>query len=280
MDGPHGVGAAPERVDGGACAAPQGAALKRVKMGKNEQRRLRGREKTPNFALAAGPQCVNVRPGRGIISLFAMKKSLLLLLCLLPASLAAQVGEPDGDRRLPAAAADSLATPPAEEVRAFLLRAPGFDATDPFWRDGSSASWWLHEGFNAQFSMSLSVGFGKGALKGVGFGQSAAFAYALPLTDRLSVAAGVYADNWDWGPLRLTEGGVAATVAYRLTDAVSVYAYGTKSFFPRHKFPGGNAFPLFLRPGGDRIGAMLDFKLGHNASIQVSVERSSGSDAY
>lgn len=223
---------------------------------------------------------VQTPPAQPVYPLYAMKKHLLPLLCLLPASLAAQVGEYDGNRRLPAATADSLATPPSDEASAFLLRAPGFDATDPFWRDGSSASWWLHEGFNAQLSMSLAVGFGKGAFRGVGFGQSAAFAYALPLTDRLSVAAGVYADNWDWGPMRLTEGGVAATVSYRLTDAVSLYAYGTKSFFPRHDMPHTAAFPLFWRPGGDRFGAMIDFKLGRNASVQVSVERSSAPDVY
>lgn len=189
---------------------------------------------------------------------------------------------PVGDALPPDAAEDTTPLPALEtDTRPYLLmRAPGFDGTDPFWRGIGGNSWWLHEGFNAQLSLSLSVGLGKGAPGGVGFGQSAAFAYALPLTDRLSVAAGIYGENWDWGPARLTDVGFAASVAYRLTDAISLYAYGTKSFLPRHQLPAKGPFPLFWNPGGDRIGAMIDFKLGGNASIQIGVERSSTPDFY
>ena len=41
-------------------------------------------------------------------------------------------------------------------------------------------SWKLHEGFNAQFSLSVTAGLGSHAPRGVGFGQDAAFMYAQP----------------------------------------------------------------------------------------------------
>lgn len=152
----------------------------------------------------------------------------------------------------------------------FLLSAPGFYGFSPYYNMGNS--WQLHEGFNAQVSMSLSAAFGHHAPHGVGFGQSAAFAYALPLSDRFAVAAGVYADNMTWGGRQATDGGVAAAVRYRLTDAINLYGYATKSFISdeahRHSL-----FPYNPPQFGDRIGAMAEFKIGEKALIQVSVEQ-------
>ena len=134
--------------------------------------------------------------------------------------------------------------------------------------------WPLHEGMNAQFGMSLTVGLGKHAPKGVGFGQSAALAYVLPLDNRWSLAAGVYARNMDWGGWHTTDGGVTGIVGYRLSEAVSLYAYGSKSFLPtdrRFRFRQPLA-PTYLFEPKERIGAAAEFKLGENAVIGVSVE--------
>lgn len=174
-----------------------------------------------------------------------------------------------------AASRDTLMALPLMTEPAFLLRAPGFDGVSPFWAGTDGTGWLLHTGFNANLSFSVTAGLGSHAPRGVGFGQRAAFAYALPLSDRFSVAAGVYADNFDWGAANWRDGGVAAAVAYRLTDVVSIYGYGTKSFMPKKRNYFGPPLPAFLNPGGDRIGAMVDFKVGRNASIQVSVERGS-----
>lgn len=71
---------------------------------------------------------------------------------------------------------------------------------------------------------------------------------------------------------------------YRVNDAVNVYAYGAKSFFPngrnrqlRYNFLTGYATPAplpayFWGIPSERFGAMAEFKLGKNAMIQVSVE--------
>lgn len=173
------------------------------------------------------------------------------------------------------AAEPALGDAPAETfaLPIFDLSAPGFDGVSPCRYGLDGASWRLHEGFNAQLGMSLTAGFGKGAPRGVGFGQNAAFAYAMPLSKRFAAAVGVYAANMDWGGFRQTDGGVAAAVRYRVSDAVNLYAYGAKSFFPDNNSRRGGPFPLFLYTPSERIGAMAEFKFGRNVMFQVSVEK-------
>lgn len=161
--------------------------------------------------------------------------------------------------------------------------APGFNGFSP-WNYGAMPVWQMHEGFNAKLGLSLTAGFGKGAPHGVGFSQQAAFGYAMPLSKRFAVAAGIYANNMDWGAFNDREVGLAAAVQYRVNDAVNVYAYGAKSFFPngrnrqlRYNFLTGYATPAplpayFWGIPSERFGAMAEFKLGKNAMIQVSVE--------
>ena len=122
----------------------------------------------------------------------------------------------------------------------------------------------------------MTAGLDKHSPKGVGFGQTAAFAYVAPLSKRLSVAAGITASNFDWGMWRSTNVGLGGVLTYQLTDRINLYAYGEKSFLPRntifqqmHKQP----FPLFLAPPSSRIGAAAEFKIGNNAMIGISVER-------
>ncbi len=187
--------------------------------------------------------------------------------------MAAQVEMPDTVSRPLAVdtlyADDALWLP----VPDFTISAPGISPLNPFHMGMDASMWRLHEGFNAQFSLGVSTTFGKGAFKGAGFGQSAAFAYALPLGKRFAFAAGVYAANTDWGMFHQTEAGIAATVAFRVNDNINLYAYGSKSFFPRESRWRNAPVPYFLRTPNSRIGAMAEFKFGKNAWMQVSVER-------
>lgn len=177
--------------------------------------------------------------------------------------------------------ADSLSMPPAEvsipwNEPALTLGGYGLVGIAPY-DAGYGSAWRLHEGLNAQFGLSVSAAFGKHAPKGVGFGQSAAFAYLLPVSPRLSVAAGLYATNMDWGAWRRTDVGFAAMMAYQLTDRINLYAYGSKTFVPRAAdfAKRREPFPAFLDQPRDRIGAAAEFKIGKNAMIGVSVERTS-----
>lgn len=206
-----------------------------------------------------------------------MQKMRFLIFCLLmPTFLSLSAQHDDAVGELPDTMAQSAAELPAlpigeEGLRPTLLTSPGWSGLSPWSGDDL---WALHEGFNARFSLGLSVGLGKNAPRGVGFSQGAAFAYAAPLTSRLSVAAGIYADNMDWGAMRRTDVGLAAALRYSVNERIGLYAYATKSFFSDHSLPSG-PFPLFDEPFRDRIGAMAEFKLGDKATFQISVERSS-----
>ncbi len=186
-------------------------------------------------------------------------------------------------------ASDSLETLPlagraaqfALDTRAFApeltIGGYGLGGLSPWSTAFDGTSWRLHEGFNAQFGMSVSAGLGKHSPKGVGFGQSAAFAYVYPVTPKLSFAAGLFATNYDWGSWRRTDVGVAGIVAYEVNDRINLYAYGSKSFLPKNdgfRFR-RDPFPVFLEQARDRIGAAAEFKIGNNAMIGVSVERAS-----
>ena len=219
-----------------------------------------------------------------------MKQAPLLLLLLLPLQAAAQTDSEamkrefgDPFMQADSLAADSLTRQTSSATPKLCLplspcAAPLFP-TSPWgyaWLPDAwgLSPWPLHEGMNAQFGMSLSVGLGKHAPKGVGFGQSAALAYVLPLNNRWSLAAGVYARNMDWGGWHTTDGGVIGIIGYRLSEVVSLYAYGSKSFLPTDRsFRFRHALaPTYLFEPKERLGAAAEFKLGEKAVIGVSVE--------
>lgn len=194
------------------------------------------------------------------------------------------LGEPGGeetqsmyDETLPLAG--KLLQEPLDEEgdadgRALNVGGFGMDGTSPYANGYYGSAWRLHEGFNAQFSLNVGAGFGHHAPKGVMFGQHAAFAYVLPLTEKLSFAGGIYASNVEWGSWRRTDVGFAAMVAYQLTDKINLYAFGAKSFLPRDagfRF-GQQPFPIFMDEVRDRLGAAAEFKIGEKAMIGVSVE--------
>lgn len=143
--------------------------------------------------------------------------------------------------------------------------------------DGLAAPYWerydhgaLHPGFNAQVSLSAAVAFGKHAPKGVGFGQTATFAYVVPLTKRLSLAAGLSAAHLNWGGYDATDVGLSAFLNYKVSERLDVFAYGTKSFLSSERR--ARLFPPYAYEGGDRIGAGAHYKFNDTFSMQIVVE--------
>ena len=133
---------------------------------------------------------------------------------------------------------------------------------------GSYANWELHKGFNASLGMSISIGVGHNRLPGVGFGQDAAFLYAVPLNNRLSVAGGVYATNMDWGNYSYRNVGVTGIAAFKATDRITIYGYGNKSLMSRRLAP---IYPLpNFNP--DCIGGMVNFKVNDSFSFGIGVQ--------
>lgn len=155
------------------------------------------------------------------------------------------------------------------------LKAPVLSAgTVPFSMYGMTpfdyayTAWELHKGFNASVGLNVTFSPSRYAPSGAGFGQNAAFMYAVPVTDRLSVAAGIYANNFNWGFIDYRNVGFAAVAAFKVNERVSLYAYGNKSFMPKRS---ALYYPLpDFAP--DRLGGMVNFKLGESSSISFGVE--------
>lgn len=166
-----------------------------------------------------------------------------------------------------ALSSDSLYTPLQVPVtEAALYRPFGLYGIAPF--PYGCSTWELHQGLNASIGFNLTFSPDKYAPSGVGFGQDAAFMYALPISKRISIAAGLYASNMNWGFLNYKQIGISGAAAFQLTDRISFTAYGTKSLMParsKYYYPLPNYNP-------DRLGGMFNFKLGESAAISIGVE--------
>lgn len=138
------------------------------------------------------------------------------------------------------------------------------------------ANWELHKGFNASLGMHVTFSPSKYAPSGVGFGQDAAFMYAVPINNRLSVAGGLYATNMDWGFINYKNVGIAGVAAFKLNDKITLYGYGNKSLMPQRSplyYPLPNFSP-------DKLGGMINFKIGESSSISFGVEGIKGYGPY
>lgn len=168
---------------------------------------------------------------------------------------------------------------------------------------GGWYDWGLHKGLNVQLGASVFAQFGKGAHSGAGFQQNIALMYAMPVTDKLSVAVGGYLNNINYSGDNWRDAGLSAVVGYRFNDHWEAYIYGQKSIsnhLPSRLryslydgYCGGLAGPAMGRLGGfgsnffgfpaysaydlngigDRIGATVRYNVNNNLSFEVSVEK-------
>lgn len=154
---------------------------------------------------------------------------------------------------------DSLYLPPLNSYgRMRLCSYPG--------NRGGLYDWDLHEGLNVNLGMSVFATFGK-HVNGAGFGQSLSAMYAMPLTDKLSLAVGGYFNNMYWVHNSYHDAGFSAVLGYKFNEHWEGYLYAQKSITtPRMPMP------LYdINDIGDRIGAAVRYNVNQNVSIQVSV---------
>lgn len=157
----------------------------------------------------------------------------------------------------------------------------------PLYRDGTVAYfpasyyggywglWELHEGFNASLDMSVSASFGKNRFPGVGFGTGISAMYVRSLTDRLVLSVGGFYDRLSWNGLNENRFGINLLAGYQLTDRVSLYAYGSKAFFPMQgRQPWIPPMP-WMNNFSSRFGGMVHFKVSDAVSVSFSVEETS-----
>lgn len=136
---------------------------------------------------------------------------------------------------------------------------------------GGWQPWELHPGLNVNLGASVFAMLGKHAPHGAGFGQNAALMYALPLTDRLTLAFGGYFSNLTWQHSSYQNAGLTAVLDYRFDEHWEAFVYGQKSIVRSHPYP----LPLYdLGHGGDRLGAGVRYHFNPSTWIEVSVETS------
>ena len=128
--------------------------------------------------------------------------------------------------------------------------------------------WDLHRGLNMNLGGSVFTGIGKHAPSGAGFAQNFSGMYAVPFSEKLSLAFGGYFLNANWGGLNLRDAGLNAVLGYRFNERWEGYVYGQKSLM-RPKTP----WPYYdMHDLGDRIGAAIKYNFSPSFYIQLSIE--------
>lgn len=161
------------------------------------------------------------------------------------------------------AATDSLRLPQLNS-----LEQPYLDAY-PFGWMGGCYGWNLHNGLNVSMDMSVFASFGKHSHGGTGFAQRISAMYALPLSNKLSLAVGGYYGNFNLGSRSFNDAGVNFLCGYRFNEHWEGFLYGEKSLMD-------NPMPAFLRDMtslGDKIGAAVKYNFSPSVSVTLSVEK-------
>lgn len=138
---------------------------------------------------------------------------------------------------------------------------------------GGFYDWRLHKGLNLSLGASVFTAFNsKHAPGGAGFSENLSGMYAWSLTPKLSLAAGGYFVNADWGGWNVRDAGLSAVLGYRFNQRWEAWLYGQKSLVEPN-------VPLSLfdmHDLGDRIGAAVRYNFSPSFSVQLSVEERRG----
>lgn len=144
-----------------------------------------------------------------------------------------------------------------------------------YWNDpygyAGVAPWFLHDGLNAQFSTSVTVGFGRNRFPGALFSTQLSGAYVFPVTSRFRLVGGMYVDTEHWNGWHDRSLGLFGMATYQLTDKVTVGAYAAKRILPTLHVP--RPFRGWgLYDYDHRFGGMIHVKCNDTFSFSISVE--------
>ena len=106
--------------------------------------------------------------------------------------------------------------------------------------------------------------------RGVGFGESVAFAYLRPISERFYFAAGLWANHTTWSGHTMTELQIGALLGYRVSERLDLYAYATKNLLSNRQ----QAYSPYLweRPAKDRFGLGMEYKVSDAFSVGLNLE--------
>ena len=170
------------------------------------------------------------------------------------------------------AATPSLEEPLSEET---TLHLPPLNMRGQFHPLGAYRYYWngaypwtLHPGLNVNLTASVFTQLGKHAYHGAGFAQSASAMYAMPLSQKLSLAVGGYVNHLSWAHDSYYDGGLSGVLSYQFNEHLEGFVYGQKSLVNK-RMP----LPLYdVSNIGDRIGVGAAYHFSPAFSIAVSVE--------
>lgn len=147
--------------------------------------------------------------------------------------------------------------------------------------------WGLHQGLNVQLSASVVAAFGKHAPKGAGFAQNLQATYLTPINRKLTLMAGGYVNNLNWGGMNARNAGLYGELSYQIDEHWEAHVYGQKNISGNTTgfIPGlygsyglgmmGMGSPLYggYLGGVDRIGAGVRYMPNQSFSVEVNVEQ-------
>lgn len=172
---------------------------------------------------------------------------------------------------------------------------PEFKIPFNYW--GGWNGWALHKGLNVQVGASVFAEFGKGAHRGAGFQENISLLYAMPITNKLSLAVGGYLNNINYAGTNLYDAGLSAVLGYRFNEHWEAYIFAQKSLANNAArrmryslydgYYGGFGMGAFGRNAlgfspysmydigniGDRIGATLRYNFNPSFSMEVTIQK-------
>ncbi len=131
----------------------------------------------------------------------------------------------------------------------------------------------LHEGFNAQFSLSAIMGLDHHSPSGVGFGRDVQMAYATPIKGMFSYTLGLSASLLDWSGLNYHQVGIGGSLNAAVSDRVLLTLIGYKGLSnPTGRLSDFHSCLPWWQDGIDHyVGASALVKVSDFLFFQVSV---------
>lgn len=139
--------------------------------------------------------------------------------------------------------------------------------------------WDIHEGFNMQLGMGVTVGFGKNnPFRNGSFCTELSMLYAKKIDDKLTIAGGGTLTRFSMWDNPVLYGSVEGMANYRFNDHVSATVYGSYMFSPL-----GNGLNNPCRPFIDKcseIGAEFTYKFNESFSMSIGISEGSMNKSY
>lgn len=155
-----------------------------------------------------------------------------------------------------------------------------FDQLLAPWNTGCGFLRQTPSGLSGSLTAFPTLASGASVPRGVGLGQSGTLLYTAPVNSRLSFMTGIHTGHMDWGGRSYRQAEVMGIAAYRLNDAVTLFAYGTKRLasedmpvpFPQGLNRYNAAYYRDIDLPEERAGGSVRLQTGTRSYIHIDAE--------